>query len=134
MVFHGKWYNEVTVGDTFGARLTVTETHLVLGSGLFGDFNPLHADPEWSLQHWDDDPTETHDALLQLSQPFFGDARVVASQVKRWRFATPTSIWPEAHWSPEAYSSLAVAGDAFAGPRIEGAALSGLSAAAALLA
>ena len=94
----------------------------------------LHADPAWSLQHWDDDPTETHDALLHLSQPFFGDARVVASQVKRWRFATPKSIWPEAHWSPEAYSSLAVAGDAFAGPRIEGAALSGLSAAAALLA
>lgn len=50
MVFHGKWYNEVTVGDTFGARLTVTETHLVLGSGLFGDFNPLHVDEEFAKQ------------------------------------------------------------------------------------
>ncbi|MSP95729.1 MAG: MaoC family dehydratase [Betaproteobacteria bacterium] len=44
MVFHGKWYDEVAVGDTFGTRLTVTETHLVLGAGLFGDFNPLHVD------------------------------------------------------------------------------------------
>ena len=48
MVFHGKWYDEVKVGDTFGTRLTVTETHLVLGSGMFGDFNPLHVDEEFS--------------------------------------------------------------------------------------
>ena len=40
MVFHGKWYDEVAVGDTFGTSITVTETHLVLGAGLFGDFNP----------------------------------------------------------------------------------------------
>ena len=44
MVFHGKWYDEVAVGETFGTRLTVTEAHLVLASGLFGDFNPLHVD------------------------------------------------------------------------------------------
>jgi acyl dehydratase len=28
----------------------VTETHLVLGSGMFGDFNPLHVDEEFSKQ------------------------------------------------------------------------------------
>jgi acyl dehydratase len=50
MVFHGKWYDEVKVGDGFGARLTVTETHIVLGSGMFGDFNPLHVDEEFSKQ------------------------------------------------------------------------------------
>ena len=48
MVFHGKWYNEVNVGETFGSSLTVTETHLVLGSGLFGDFNPLHVNEEFA--------------------------------------------------------------------------------------
>jgi 3-hydroxybutyryl-CoA dehydratase len=48
MVFHGKWYDEVRVGETFGTRLTVTETHLVLGSGMFGDFNPLHVDEEFA--------------------------------------------------------------------------------------
>jgi hypothetical protein len=35
-MFQGKWYDEVEIGASFGARLTVTETHLVLGSGLFG--------------------------------------------------------------------------------------------------
>ena len=48
MVFHGKWYDEVNVGETFGTSLTVTETHLVLGSGLFGDFNPLHVNEEFA--------------------------------------------------------------------------------------
>jgi 3-hydroxybutyryl-CoA dehydratase len=50
MVFHGKWYDEVAVGETFGTSITVTETHLVLGSGLFGDFNPLHVDEEFARQ------------------------------------------------------------------------------------
>ena len=40
-MFPGKWYDEVRVGDRFGTAVTVTETHLVLGSGLFGDFNPF---------------------------------------------------------------------------------------------
>jgi acyl dehydratase len=44
MVFHGKWYDEVKVGDSFGDCVTVTETHLVLAAGMFGDFNPLHVD------------------------------------------------------------------------------------------
>ncbi len=48
VVFQGKWYDEVSPGDTFGASLTVTEAHLVLGSGLFGDFNPLHVDQQFA--------------------------------------------------------------------------------------
>jgi acyl dehydratase len=43
-VFPGRWYDEVTVGERFGTSVTVTEAHLVLGSGMFGDFNPLHVD------------------------------------------------------------------------------------------
>ena len=50
MVFHGKWYDEVREGETFGSRLTVTEAHLVLAAGLFGDFNPLHVDEVFSQQ------------------------------------------------------------------------------------
>ncbi len=50
MVFHGKWYDEVAVGADFGTALTVTETHIVLGSGMFGDFNPLHVNEEFSKQ------------------------------------------------------------------------------------
>jgi acyl dehydratase len=47
-LFQGKWYDEVPVGTRFGTRVTVTETHLVLAAGLFGDFNPLHVDEEYS--------------------------------------------------------------------------------------
>ena len=47
-MFPGKWYDEVRVGDRFGTSVTVTETHLVLGSGLFGDFNPLHVNEEFA--------------------------------------------------------------------------------------
>ena len=47
-MFQGKWYDEVKVGERFGTSVTVTETHLVLGSGMFGDFNPLHVDEEFS--------------------------------------------------------------------------------------
>jgi 3-hydroxybutyryl-CoA dehydratase len=47
-MFQGKWYDEVAVGERFGTAVTVTETHLVLGSGLFGDFNSLHVDEEFS--------------------------------------------------------------------------------------
>jgi len=43
-MFPGKHYDEVKVGDTLRSSLTVTETHLVLAAGLFGDFNPLHVD------------------------------------------------------------------------------------------
>jgi 3-hydroxybutyryl-CoA dehydratase len=44
----GKWYEEVKIGERFGASVTVTETHLVLAAGMFGDFNPLHVDQEFA--------------------------------------------------------------------------------------
>ena len=42
MHIHGKPYNKISPGDAFGATVTVTEAHIVMGAGLFGDFNPLH--------------------------------------------------------------------------------------------
>lgn len=92
----------------------------------------LHAEPGWSDAHWDDSNDVTGAALLEFGRPWIGDATVVAHQVKRWRFATPRAIWPEQWWSPANGARLAVAGDAFAGPRVEGAALSGLAAARAV--
>jgi acyl dehydratase len=49
-MFQGKWYDEVTVGEVFGTRVTVTETHLVLAAGMFGDFNPLHVDEAFAAK------------------------------------------------------------------------------------
>jgi 3-hydroxybutyryl-CoA dehydratase len=44
----GAWFDEVNVGDRFGARVTVTDAHLVLGAGFIGDFNPHHVDDEYA--------------------------------------------------------------------------------------
>jgi 3-hydroxybutyryl-CoA dehydratase len=44
----GKGYDEIDVGDTFESAMTVTETHLVLGAGLIGDFNPLHVNQQYA--------------------------------------------------------------------------------------
>ena len=38
----------MNVRESFGTSVTVTETHIVFGSGMFGDFNPLHVDEEFS--------------------------------------------------------------------------------------
>lgn len=41
-MYSGRGYNEVHVGERYDSAMTLTETHIVLGAGLFGDFNPLH--------------------------------------------------------------------------------------------
>jgi predicted NAD/FAD-dependent oxidoreductase len=94
----------------------------------------LHVNHDESMAHWEDPPDELRAWALAAAGPWFGTARVVAAKVRRWRFAGPQTIWPEACWTPEAGLPLALAGDAFAGPKVEGAALSGLAAAAAILA
>jgi len=51
VLFPGKAYDEIKVGDSFGSAMTVTETHLVLASGLFGDLpaeGPNRCRPRWS--------------------------------------------------------------------------------------
>jgi renalase len=94
----------------------------------------IHADPAWSADWWDAPRPAAESALVSLAAPFVGSARIVAHQVKRWRFATPRTIWPEPCWMAEAPAPLVLAGDAFAGPRVEGAVLSGLAAAERILA
>lgn len=47
-MFQGKWYDEVAIGERIGTRVTVTEAHLMMAAGMFGDFNPLHVDEEFA--------------------------------------------------------------------------------------
>lgn len=91
----------------------------------------FHANPAWSLAHFDDDLDSIHALLKEAAMPWLGSAKIVDSQPKKWRFATPQSTWPEPYWCTSD-GRLVLAGDAFAGPKMEGAALSGLAAARAL--
>jgi predicted NAD/FAD-dependent oxidoreductase len=88
----------------------------------------FHANPEWSLAHFDAELDEIHSLLTAAATPWLGEAKIVSSQPKKWRFATPQSTWPEPYWATPDHR-LVLAGDAFAGPKMEGAALSGLAAA-----
>lgn len=90
----------------------------------------LHVRPELSSEWWDDDRDEVHARLLERARPWLGDAKVLTSQVKRWRYATPTRIHPEPALPIEGGPGpLVLAGDAFAGPKVEGAVCSGWAAA-----
>jgi acyl dehydratase len=44
----GKGFNQLAIGDRFESAMTITETHLVLGAGLIGDFNPLHVNEAYA--------------------------------------------------------------------------------------
>jgi predicted NAD/FAD-dependent oxidoreductase len=92
----------------------------------------LHADPDWSLERWDADPSAIESELHRLAEPFIGGAGIVEAQVKRWRFATPRQPWSERCWIDES-TRLVLGGDAFAGPRFEGAWESGIAAAEAVV-
>ena len=50
MQFDGKSYDEISVGDRFSETLRVTESHLLLGARLIGDYNPLHVNREFAGQ------------------------------------------------------------------------------------
>ena len=61
---------------------------------------------------------------------WLGGAKVVEYQVKQWRYAIPEPTWPESTVIMEHENGrLVFAGDAFGGPRVEGAWLSGRTAA-----
>jgi len=92
----------------------------------------MHASAAWSEAHWDDDVDELRPALLALAEPWLDGAAVLEAQVKKWRFATPRTPWPDPCWIADG-GSVVLAGDAFDGPRVEAAHNSGLAAAHALI-
>ena len=94
----------------------------------------FHAEHDYSLRHFDDDPNAVTEALLQQAAPWIGEAAVVSAQLKRWRYAGPVTPLPFATAVIETSGGpIALAGDAFAGPKVEGAFNSGLAAAQAIV-
>ena len=61
-----------------------------------------------------------------------GDASIVSAQVQRWRYAGPVSVHPSATVVWGDHPVVALAGEAFAGPKVEGAFRSGVAAAKAV--
>jgi hypothetical protein len=94
----------------------------------------LHTADRLARSRWDDDDDAVLADLLGAAAPWIGGATVVEAQLKRWRYAAPRRVWPETCCvAVDGDEPLILAGDAFDGPRVEGAYRSGLAAATALL-
>jgi predicted NAD/FAD-dependent oxidoreductase len=91
----------------------------------------LHARADFSLENWDRDREESGRMLIDSAAPMLG-SKVTACQVHGWRFSKPLRVEARPFLALKSSPPLLIAGDAFAGPRVEGAALSGRAAAEAL--
>ena len=91
----------------------------------------VHATGAFSRTHFDMPLDEVAKVLVDAVRPWIdGDPAtvVVERSVHRWKFATPTTILPETLIAVTTAPPIVCCGDAFAGPRVEGAATSGLAA------
>lgn len=89
----------------------------------------FHTRSDVATARWDDAAEVVTADLLGAAAPWLGDAEVVDVALHRWRYAAPTECHPEPCWvAPD--GRIVLAGDAFGSPRVEGAFLSGLAAAA----
>ena len=91
----------------------------------------IHATHAFSIEHWDRDRQESGRCLLDAAAQWLG-GHTKTFQVHGWRYTKPLRV--DAHRCALLSKSppLVLAGDAFAGPRVEGAALSGWAAAEAV--
>ncbi len=101
-----------------------------ISSGSHGALT-IQAGPDYSRQNWDTPEQEVTEKLLAVAAPWLGTSPV-QTQLHHWRYSQPLSTYPERCLTLQSRAPLVLAGDAFGGPRVEGAALSGLAAAGAL--
>ena len=88
----------------------------------------IHATAAFSRQQWDADDESVVAALLAASH--LGCAPLPGgTQVQRWRYARPITVYPARFLAAHELPQLLLAGDAFGGAKVEGAVLSGMAAA-----
>lgn len=93
----------------------------------------LHATPEFSREHWSVADGDAVSVLLEAAKPWI-PGPALTPLLHRWRYSMPINPYPEHCLRVESPAPIVFAGDAFKGPRVEGAALSGMAAAESLLA
>lgn len=90
-----------------------------------------HATGRFSRRHFDTVAEEVTRVLIERLRPWIdGDPGTVVGETSlhRWRFALPTTVLAEPLVVASECPPLVCCGDAFAGPRVEGAAESGAAA------
>lgn len=92
----------------------------------------LHTRADVAASRWDQENEALTVDLLQAAEPWIRGVEIVDVRLHRWRYATPIASQPHP-CLVTADGGLVFAGDAFGGPRIEGAFLSGRAAADAVV-
>lgn len=93
----------------------------------------IHAGPEFSREHARTDDAGVTQLLLEAAKGYLGGAGVRETAVYRWEYSMPVEPFEREFVYLESPSPLVFCGDAYAGPKVEGAVLSGLAAAERLL-
>jgi len=96
----------------------------------------VHAGPEWSRSHFEDDEMEITESMISRASNRLGTdlaPAVVETSLARWRYSWVANPHPEPCLVVSDDPPLVFCGDAFGQPKVEGAALSGLAAADHLL-
>ncbi len=94
----------------------------------------VHASLNWSRAHYQDDPDAVLDAMwVELQAVAAGQIEMKQRLMHRWGYSIPLTTHSERILIAEGLPPLVLAGDAFGGPRVEGAILSGLAAGTSLM-
>lgn len=92
----------------------------------------IHATAAFSRQHFDSPPDEVAALLVAAAAPWLDgppETAIVERSLHRWKFSHPTLLVSEPLVAASTNPPIVCCGDAFAGPKVEGAASSGLAAA-----
>jgi hypothetical protein len=92
----------------------------------------IHATDAFSVAQWDRDRDETARVLLAAAEKWLG-VGIQSFQIHGWRYSKPKQTDPLRFAVVSHSPPLLLAGDAFAGLSVEGAALSGWAAAEAMI-
>jgi predicted NAD/FAD-dependent oxidoreductase len=93
----------------------------------------IHATGAFSREFLEAPAEQVQTLLLDAARPWLGASHPTASQLHRWRYSKPVAGGGPVSLFTKTPVPLAIAGDAYAGGRVEGAFLSGLAAAQSLL-
>lgn len=89
----------------------------------------IHASVDFSRKNFTMAPEEIAHLLIGAASDWLGQ-EVLDWQIHKWRYSQPIATYKERFLELPALSGLYLVGDAFGGARVEGAALSGIEAAA----
>jgi photolyase PhrII len=94
----------------------------------------IHANPQWTEQHWEHDPEEVAQRMLSEFWRVAGTLPIQHHQLNshRWKYAIPVEPSNARFFANESLTVIAC-GDWASGSRVEGAFLSGMSAAGCIL-